>query len=170
MKRTTIYFSSIHVGSGHRAFSLVEVVLALGVVSFALLALIGLLPAGLGVQKSSMNEARSIQVLSQIAQAMQAIRRDEGSGMLEFPSPLEVLDVTPGAVELSLASDGTLSNHSTDLRGTIIIEQLPAPAGSPGLLPVYISVAWPASATRSGGVWNNAEGSVETFIYVAVPN
>jgi type II secretory pathway pseudopilin PulG len=170
MKRNTICFSGFHARSGPRAFSLIEVVLSLGVVSFALLALIGLLPAGLGVQKSSLNESRSIQVLSQIAQAMQAIRRDEGSGVLEFPSPLGGLNVAPGAVELSLASDGTLSNNSTDSRGTIFIEQLPAPAGSPGLLPAYISVAWPASAKRSGGVWNNAEGSVETFIYVAVPD
>lgn len=50
------------------AFSLVEVVLALGVVSFAVVAVIGLFPTALSSNRSSSNEARA----SQLARAITA--------------------------------------------------------------------------------------------------
>ena len=48
------------------AFSLVEVVLAVGVAAFALVALLGLLPAGLKTFKGSMNTAVGAQIAQRI--------------------------------------------------------------------------------------------------------
>ncbi|PTX94042.1 hypothetical protein DB345_21010 [Spartobacteria bacterium LR76] len=49
------------------AFSLVEVTLALGIVSVSLLSLIGLLPAGLGALRESMDQTVHAQILQRIA-------------------------------------------------------------------------------------------------------
>jgi uncharacterized protein (TIGR02598 family) len=49
------------------AFSLVEVTLALGIVSVSLLSLIGLLPAGLGVLRESMDQTVHAQIVQRIA-------------------------------------------------------------------------------------------------------
>lgn len=50
-----------------RAFSLVEVTLALGIVSVSLLALIGLLPAGLGVLRESMEETARANIVQRVS-------------------------------------------------------------------------------------------------------
>ena len=56
---------SVHQPTG--AFSLVEVVMAIGVVSFALLMLVALLPVGLKTARESSDEAAAINHLSTIA-------------------------------------------------------------------------------------------------------
>jgi uncharacterized protein (TIGR02598 family) len=53
------------------AFSLVEVVLAVGVAAFALVALLGLLPAGLKTFKGSMNTAVGSQIAQRVFNDMQ---------------------------------------------------------------------------------------------------
>lgn len=54
---------------GHRAeaFSLVEVTLALGIVAVSLLSLLGLLPAGLGVLRESMDQTLHAQIVQRIS-------------------------------------------------------------------------------------------------------
>lgn len=49
-----------------RGFSLVEVVLALGVVGFAIVAILGLFPAALSSNRSGMNEGRAAQLVRAI--------------------------------------------------------------------------------------------------------
>lgn len=49
------------------AFSLVEVTLALGVISVSLLSLLGLLPAGLGVLRNSMEQTVHAQIVQRVA-------------------------------------------------------------------------------------------------------
>ena len=48
------------------AFSLVEVVLALGIVSFAIIAILGLIPTGLQTSHSSQDETRAAQIAQSI--------------------------------------------------------------------------------------------------------
>ncbi len=57
---------------GHRAaaFSLVEVTLALGIVAVSLLSLIGLLPAGLGVLRESMDQTLHAQIVQRISSGL----------------------------------------------------------------------------------------------------
>jgi uncharacterized protein (TIGR02598 family) len=56
---------------GTAAFSLVEVVIAVGVAAFALVALLGLLPAGLKTFKGTMNMATGSQIAQRIFNDMQ---------------------------------------------------------------------------------------------------
>jgi uncharacterized protein (TIGR02598 family) len=48
------------------AFTLVEVVLALGIVSFAIVAILGVLPSGLATSHSSQNDTRAAQIAQDI--------------------------------------------------------------------------------------------------------
>src|SRR5688572_4364322 len=55
---------------GHRAksgFSLVEVVLALGICSFAMIAIVGMIPVGLNTFKDAMNTTVQSQIVQRIA-------------------------------------------------------------------------------------------------------
>src|ERR1700748_1416971 len=63
-----------------RAFSLVEVVLALGVTSFAVLALIGTLPTGIKSVQDSSNESARANILQQIRAELQEVNFGSGSG------------------------------------------------------------------------------------------
>lgn len=51
-------------------FSLVEVTMALGLISFALLAMIGLIPAGLGSLRDSTQQSVNAQILQQISSGL----------------------------------------------------------------------------------------------------
>jgi uncharacterized protein (TIGR02598 family) len=57
---------------GTAAFSLVEVALALGVAAFCLIALLGLLPAGVKTQQTSIQQTTANQIISQISSFLRA--------------------------------------------------------------------------------------------------
>ena len=63
-----------------RAFSLVEVVIALGVTSFAVLALIGTLPTGIKSVQDSSNESARANILQQIRAELQEVNFGSGGG------------------------------------------------------------------------------------------
>jgi len=50
-----------------RAFSLVEVVIALALISFAAISIMGLLPTGLSTLRDAMNQSRQAQILRTVA-------------------------------------------------------------------------------------------------------
>lgn len=79
----------------HRSgFTMVEIAIALGVIGFALVAIIGILPAGLEVQRDNRSET----IINQDAQFwMEAIRSGtvEGEGLLERVEQIELRGLTP---------------------------------------------------------------------------
>jgi uncharacterized protein (TIGR02598 family) len=66
------------------AFSLVEVVLSVGVAAFALMALLGLLPAGLKTFKGTMNSAVGAQIAQRIFNDMQVSDWSNISNMMRY--------------------------------------------------------------------------------------
>ena len=149
-----------------RGFSLIEVTLSLGIIAFALVAVMGLLPAGLNSQKDAADQSRGVQALNDITQAVRGIYDDGGT--LKFTPPLQNLSVAPSGAETSFAlmENGTLANPSVNTlerRGTVFINQLPVVANAPRA--VFISVAWPHTATRSGTAWTKARNSVGVYVY-----
>lgn len=66
---------SIHIQAKHRpnsAFSLIEVVIALGVVAFALVAILGVFPTGLAANRTSINDTRAAQLLNAVTATIDA--------------------------------------------------------------------------------------------------
>lgn len=151
-----------------QAFSLIEVVIALSVVSFGLIATLGLLPVGLGAQREAVNQARGLQALTEISRAVRDIYVDT-NGASSFPQPLQ--NLTPGQggeTSFAILGNGQISESSSgDVRARGYIRQYPTTAN--GVIPVYISIAWPAAATRTSGGWSNYQGSVESFTFAGSP-
>jgi len=85
---------SIFRGIRRTGFSLIEVTIALGIISFAFVAIIGLLPVGLNSQKQGADQSRAIQVLKNVTCAVKGVRSDGGTN--KFLPPLSGLAVVSG--------------------------------------------------------------------------
>jgi type II secretory pathway pseudopilin PulG len=71
-----------------RAFSLVEVTLALGVAAFCLIAVLGLLPTGLKTQQNSIQQTTANQIISTIFSDLRAdVRLPPGQASKACPDP-----------------------------------------------------------------------------------
>lgn len=159
-----------HFKFSQRGFSLIEVVLALGVVSFALVAIVGLLPVALSTQRDAVNQAFAVQALNDVSQALSGAYRPTTDAPYRYLDPLGEVTAGPGSRTLTLSEDGLLTSGGSSAlgaKGIVYIEQKPAINGI--VQPVFISVAWPASAVRSGGKWTKAQGSVSAFVYLNLP-
>ncbi len=137
------------------AFSLVEVVLAVGVIAFALIAILGVLPVGLATQHSAQDDTRAAQIagsiLSSIASQAQA---NWPSVNIPLPSPSPTptpyslhLDrtTTPYVPSLGAANDGTLvGTYSAGMPYQISISTKTNPTGFDNgyACEVIVRVAW----------------------------
>lgn len=123
-----------------RGFSLVEVTLALGIVAFGLIAIIGLLPRGLGLVRESAAEATAINVLGTVALDLKA-----GGITPSTNTPVELFFDTDGLPVESPTEGGAGYAVRVQVRGT----------AKPWL--ANIQVLWPR---------DNPINSVETLVVV----
>jgi uncharacterized protein (TIGR02598 family) len=152
------------------AFSLVEVTLALGVAAFALLAILGMLPASLKTQQASIQQTTANSIISQIFSDLRAdLRLPPGLASHEtdggFQPPLHghwLHTLAPDT--LFFTQEGKPVNNAGDVaafRATITYNPVP-PTGTTSL--ASITVSWPAQVDPStGGV---PAGSVTTLVAV----
>jgi uncharacterized protein (TIGR02598 family) len=135
------------------AFSLVEVVLALGVVSFAIVAILGVLPIGLQTSKSGQDETRA----AQIAQAVLASIASQAPS--QFDNVLVPLnDDSNSTVPLHLNTGETATLYADNngkltptIAGAVYLVRVKTNSSPTGFDPGYanqvtISVIWPAAA------------------------
>jgi uncharacterized protein (TIGR02598 family) len=158
-----------HSGS---AFSLVEVVLALGIVAFAMLAVVGLLPVGLQAVKNANEEAAAANVVARISNALRQATAPDGVNY-ENRFAGTPFGYTVGGTAVSyewpdLDMDAyTAGDAAKRLSAKLEILQTPTinPA-TPGR--AVITVAWPAAANpqwdAAAKSWSKAEGSITTAI------
>jgi type II secretory pathway pseudopilin PulG len=137
-----------------KAFSLVEVVLALGVATFAILVIVALLPVGIKSTKDSLDETGAVNVLSQVIADRQAT--PPASTSMLYGLPALTSTTTPvtnffGILPNNQSSGANLSR--AHYRVDVIV--MPPEAG---LDPyeAYLKVSWPALANSTNA------GSVET--------
>lgn len=69
-----IYYVSSRIRRSRQGFSLVEVVLALGVISFSLVSLLGLLPVGLNSLRDALQINTQAQIIQSVASEIQISR------------------------------------------------------------------------------------------------
>ena len=155
------------------AFSLVEVTLAIGIVSFCLVALLGLIPVGLTAVKTAREEAAAGNCLNYLAAAIRKARADStGTNYVVLGAFSNVLFWSEGgpncnATLSSISLGGTPASNAIDKRLVARIEiQPPANSTSTGL--ARISVAWPQNATWTTS-WQNAQGNVCTSLVFLSP-
>ena len=126
-----------------RGFSLVEVVLSLGIAAFALIAIFGLLPVGLTSNRDSIDQSAA----SQLAVLLDEDLRSTKSGAL---TPVFQIPVPPPPILTQTASaplyfqDGA-EKTASPTESAFRVVCLFGPASGHEAIPVTISITWPAS-------------------------
>ena len=144
---------------GRRAFTLVEVVIALGVTAFCLTVLMGLFALGLNNSRES---AEQIQA-AHLAQALIDTRRAAPNATIaSFPLPMMGTNLTANGTAITGTSmiDGngyvtaSAQNAQYGLTYTITPPSSGANAPNLALAPVqlYLCLYWPPQTTRAGSV------------------
>jgi prepilin-type N-terminal cleavage/methylation domain-containing protein len=156
----------------HRGFSLVEVTLVIGIVSFALLAVVGLLPAGLQSVKNADDQSAAANTLHALAEALRGAESADGvNHSATFAGKAIAYSVGGGGssntwTDLNMDGNKTTGNEVARLAAQLEILRTPDAGGNPG--EALVSVAWSglddpgwdADSRR----WQNAEGSMTTGI------
>ena len=152
-------------------FSLVECALALGIISFCLVALIGLLPTGLDTIKNSREQAGAATAMESIAAALRTARVIPGMAKYQAGGAYTNLkwDIGGGIQQFSTMTDvSLLGSESTDpgsSRLAVNVEITP-PASAGAVTNARISVAWPSTAVydTSSKKWKAAQGSLSAWV------
>jgi type II secretory pathway pseudopilin PulG len=156
------------------AFSLVEVTLALGIVSFALVAVIGLLPVGLKSIKNANEQAGAANVLNAIAGSLRTASSTNASNFFGRFADRDIQYAVGGSASSFVWSNLTLEGTQEDASGNppkrlsarLEILQAPANLSTPGR--AIVSVAWSAQANpgwdSTANRWTGADGSITSGI------
>lgn len=161
---------SLHITA---AFSLVEIVLALGVAAFALIAVLGMLPAGLKTQQASVRQTTANDIISaMVADLGAAVRLPPGQVSKQFS--LKGHWAAAGTPDtLYFMTDGTFITGSTNQQTApanavfmATVTYLQPPTETTSL--ADITVGWPAAGipidpNTGNPDFSKAAGSVETF-------
>jgi len=151
------------------AFSLIEVTLAFGIVSFALIAILGLMPVGLRVVKNANEQAGAATVLGSLARSVRAATTTNGS-VFTWAYNGTNYTYTVGGATNGITIDNLNLEGRTDSafkRLKARVEFLP-PSSLTTSGQGTISVAWSAQANPTWNTttkaWTNADGFLTTGI------
>lgn len=142
-----------------RGFSLVEVVMALGIFSFALVVMLSLLPAGLKMDQRSEDESFAVNALSAIIGDRTASSVTNKSTIYQLPA----LTQTNAVTTLYLSENYTLTNQTSALYQVQATYLTPA-SGSLSPYLIHFRVTWPAASKAT------PRGSLETISAISQVN
>lgn len=134
-----------------RGFTLVEITLCLGLVSFALVSTLGLLPAGLTTLRSSMNQTVEAQILQSIASravissftnviASTLYFDDEGLPVAAGDVAYYTADLTPGATSFPGCTNAVaLTNSLKNVKVALVARPNPSAAGRTNIYSLQVA-------------------------------
>jgi type II secretory pathway pseudopilin PulG len=140
-----------------RAFGLVEVVLALGIVSFCLIAILGLFSVGLKQNRESQDKIQAANLASLIL----SLRRSMPTNTLTIALP--VLNQGTNYGKIKVGTDGTTTAPVMNMIYSISTNNL----AQPKLAQVYLLFWWPLNAPNAPT--NNPGSYYEVVTQVALP-
>jgi len=180
--------------SRSRAFSLVEVVVAMGVASFCVLVLFGLLPGGIHSNKTTFQQTIAANLAAAVMADLHSAPLDNSSYtptstnysprfLFSVPQsssstpPIQTLFVTDSGVPLTTPNAVPADLPSADFsannvyRVTVVGPARPTVTGTTQLQrtasPLYILVTWPGQADPTAANWpSHYAGSLETVGYL----
>lgn len=144
------------------AFTLVEVTLALGLASFCLVAIFGLLPSGVNSNRDAREQTAAINFLTAVtADLREAGASPKTSVQYGLAVPGAGGSITPSSAPIQkyLSEDGQVVASASSARYRLSVWMMPPPADSRQVTAVRLLLSWPPTAEIS-----NAAGSVETVI------
>jgi len=148
------------------AFSLVEIVLAMGVCTFIIVALVGLFGVGLKARRDSLNQCQAADLATHLIATRAAFPNVESvsSGSWAIPAAAMVQrygNAYPTATAY-VGADGKLTD-STKAVYSICCYSGTTVATGPRVAKVYFVLSWPPGASQA-----NAEGRYETVTYISL--
>jgi len=136
--------------SRRQAFSLVEVVIALGIVAFVLVAILGLLPIGLRQTGDSEKESRGINILGAIASDRAS--SDAGANSLIYQIPALTLGGGPSTNTFFVKENGEyLGSDLSNAYYRVSSIVYPPEAGRLDPWKHFLRLSWPAGDTNGSG-------------------
>ena len=142
--------------SSRCAFSLVEVVLALAIVSFCMMTLLALIPVGLGNTKESLQTTEAASITTQIAADLNATPATSSTST-RFQINLN----NAGPNTLFFADDGSYSaNVPAPYQATVVVT--PQNGTTTTTTTARIIITWPGLAGTPGALPTSYQGSYET--------
>lgn len=153
------------------AFTLTEIALAVGIIAFGLIAVLGLIPAGLNTLRYGRDELVAANFLRSVSDGLRGAERMgtnfpatyHGGGVLTNLS-WTIGASTPVAQTLTnLTSGGAPAARPEDalLNARIVVQ--PSPDGR-SASSAFVSVAWPAVAEWDGQKWIKEQGQISSHI------
>lgn len=143
---------------GNRGFSLTEVVIALGVASFSLLAILGLLPVGFSSIQSATAQTGAMNLVTSIAADLRATPSAQNIS-LQYK-----ISKTPPAAGQTLYIDEAGGASATIQSGThprykALVQAVPPLAGANAIVIERVTITWPPQASAA-----NVNGAVEVLV------
>ncbi len=156
------------------AFSLVEITLALGLISFCLVAILGLLPVSLTTVYDANRQAEASRLLKQLATGIQgAVPDANGTTRMLGLGTVTTLEWTPGGtpppVMTGMMTSFGVPTTTTDDATYIYRIELVPPADAWTSGRAMVRIAWPIQATWHQGAWVGAQGSVKSLVLFRAP-
>lgn len=164
---------------GWNGFSLVEVAIALGIISFGLVSVVGLLPVGLTSTRQAYQQAQAAQNLNMIAACLQGASQISGTYTALAPFNNAANKALVTWVTKQTAQDGKIilldesGCPTSDVTQASSLALIQITTVEQGFTPAraHIAVAWPAmgvSATCDGTNFTltNQQGYLETVVYI----
>jgi len=147
----------------NRAFSLVELTLALGVSAFCLIAICGLLPVGIKSHQTAIEQTAANGILSAVAADLRATPQQvSASQQFSVAIPANPVTSATSATALYFTSEGKSSTSLTpDSRYLLTITFLPNGSHLRTATLAKLQVSWPATMPP-----DHASGSAQTFLAV----
>jgi uncharacterized protein (TIGR02598 family) len=151
-------------------FSLVEVAVAIGIVAFAMIPLVCLLPTGLKIARNSAEQAQAANLVAALAESVRGATATNGTNFsFAFAGQTNGYAIGGSATTLQISNltlEGNVDANAARLVAAVTIYP-PATAATNGR--AVISVAWPAVARpawiSASNAWDaKAEGSVTASI------
>jgi uncharacterized protein (TIGR02598 family) len=152
------------------AFSLVEVVLALGVIAIAITAILGVFPTALQIGHSAQDETRAPEIAQTIFSSLVTQAPSSPFNNLQLPIPGNpslpidlTLSASPSRPTLYADNDGNLTQDAAAAAYAILIftcnpincASPPPGFNDPALNQVTVRVAWPANAPAANQTYRD---------------
>jgi len=126
-----------------RAFSMIEVLLALGILSFAVLMILALLPAGLQTNQDTQEESVAVNIVNSIVADWRSVGTTTNkTPLFALPSPSRSM-ATSGLLGIG---DGGQATNVDSARYRVAYDVSPPAASSFSPYYVHFTVSWPAQA------------------------
>ncbi len=140
---------SFHPSPQASGFSIVEVVLALGIAAFALVSVVGLLPLGLGMAGETGDESGAVNLTSAVVSDRLVTSSTAASSIYNLPAMPSLATATLSGTFGAKENGEYTAADLTNARYRVIYSLTPPASGHSGPWTAWFKITWPALAPKN---------------------